>query len=285
MDTASRLQGAVQSITSIFSRKTKENAPPQLSNPVRYPFGEFEFQLQALAGQTVELQITRDFRHWETLGKLAPAKDASVVSDRKAGNYPALFYRAVMGGTQSNYVGFVSFEIPPGYSMVTNPLHAASNQISDLFPLPPNGSTISKFSLITFSLTKNTFTNGKWTYPADTLLPGEGALFLNPSNNPVFARFVGEVPQKVQTVPLQPGTTIRSSPLPLAGRLDTDLAFPIEAGDVISLYSNQDGKYHELKFTDNGWLGEPPNLRLGEAFWIAKNTPALWSLQLPTDKK
>src|SRR5688500_4537024 len=111
MEPASRIQGAVQSVTRLFSRRTKEIVPPRLAHPVRYPFGEFEFQLHAGLGQAVELQTSRDFKSWEPLDSLTTGKEMSVVSDKKAGNYAALYYRAVTGELISNYIGFVSFEM------------------------------------------------------------------------------------------------------------------------------------------------------------------------------
>lgn len=281
MDTAARLQGAVQSITGLFSRKTKDIAPPRLCQPVRYPFGEFEFHMHSPAGDEVELEVSRDFRHWERLDNITPAKDASVVSDKKAGTYPVLFYRARLAELCSNYLGFISFEIPPGYSMVANPLRAASNQIASLFPAVPEGCTLTKFSLVTFALTKNTFSNGAWSSPADTLSAGEGALFFNAGESSIFARFVGEVPQDLQSLTVRTGTSMRGSLLPLSGRLDMDLGFPISAGDVVSIYSNSHERYFEMKYTDKGWAGEAPVLRVGEAFWVSKNTAKVWTQQLP----
>jgi hypothetical protein len=283
MDTSSRLQTAVQSFTSIFSRKAQENIAPVLSNPVRYPFGEFEFQMRATPGESVELQTTRDFKHWENLDLLTPAKDLSVVSDRKAGNYPALFYRAVSGALRSNYVGFLSLELPPGYSLICNPLQSQSRAVADLFPLVPDGCTINKFSLVTFSLNKNAFQHGRWSNPTDTIGSGEAVIFRNPTDAPILARFVGEIPRAVQTQPVQTGTSLRGSLLPFTGRLESELNFPLAPGDIVSLYSNHNEKYLEYKYGEKGWEGEAPIVRLGEGFWIAKNSAAIWSQQLPSE--
>ena len=281
MDTASRIQGAVQSLSHLFSRKAKEGVPPRLANPVRYPFGEFELQLHASPGQEVELQISRDFKNWETLDKLVAAKEVTTISDKKAGAYGALFYRAVAGAGTSNYLGFLSVDLPPGYSLISNPLRGPSNEIGQLFSTVPEGCTINKYSLITFTLNKISFARGKWSSPLETLAPGEGALFFNASDGATAVHFVGEVPRDMQSVPVQTGTSMRGSLLPLAGRLDSELGFPVAAGDVISIYSNHNEKYAELKYTHEGWEREAPILRLGEGFWVAKSTAAVWKQRLP----
>lgn len=281
MEAPTRFQTAVQSVSRFFSKKNNREQPPRLLHPVRYPFGEFEFQLHAASGQVVELQTSRDFRNWEPLDTITLSKEVSVISDRKAGNFPSLFYRAVSGSFTSNYLGFISYDLPPGYSMISNPLQTERPQISHLFPSMPDETTLSKFNLVTFSMNKAVCQHQKWSHPSEILIPGEGGLILNPAEVPVTVRLVGEVSKTEQSIPIHTGTSMRASMLPLTGRLDTDLGFPIAPGDVVSLYSNHNEKYLEYKFAENGWEKEAPHLRLGEAFWVAKNVSGIWKQKLP----
>lgn len=238
-------------------------------------------QIHASPGQEVEVFSTRDLKNWELLETVMAAKETTVYSDQKAGQAAALFYRAVSGAFTSNILGFVTVEIPPGYSMVGNPLRNPASQVSALFPSMPEETTLNKFSLVTFSLSKNSFGPRGWSNPSETLTPGEGALIYNPTDSALTARFLGEVVPEGNSLPIHTGTTIRSSMLPLAGRLDADLGFPIGQGDVVSVYSNHNEKYLEYHYRERGWVGEAPLLRLGEAFWIAKNASAVWTQKPP----
>lgn len=285
MDAASRIHDAVHSFSTFLSGKPKVVEPPKLLNPVRHAYGEFEFQLDAPTGKPVELQISRDFQNWERLDSIKPAQELSAISDRKAGEFDRLFYRAVAGDLKSNYLGFICVELPAGYSMISNPLHSPSHCICDLFPKPPEGAILSKFSLVTYSISNNKFEHGKWEVPDDTFLPGEGALFLNPMDGPIQARFVGDVPKEPQTTPLQKGTSMRGALLPMSGQLDADLSFPIAPGDAVSLYHPARKEYLEYKFTEKGWGENAPKLGLCEAFWVAKNQAALWMQKLPEGAK
>ena len=280
MEPPKRLQTTIESVTRLFRRSSEAPTAPRLSNPVRYPFGEFEFVLQASGGGEVELQTSRDFKQWDALDKATVGRKPVTISDKKASNDQRLFYRAVSGSFVSNVIGFVAFEVPPGHSIITNPLPTAANHVESLFPGVPDDTALNKFNLVTFSLDKNKFTRGKWEHPTQSLLPGEGALIYNPTDTPWTARLVGEVSGEEQKMHIHAGTSLRASFLPLTGRLDTDLGFPVQPGDVISLYSNRHDKYVEFRYTENGWAGEAPFLRLGEAFWVAKNTSAVWKQKM-----
>lgn len=257
---------------------------PRLTSPVSYGLGEFELRIEAAPGQEVELQSTRDFKSWETAGTVTGRKEGATFSQKHAGNYHALFYRAVTGKHVSNYLGYLTLELPAGHSLISNPLQSPSMEIAALFPLVPEGTTLNKFNVTTFALVKNTFKRGRWSDPGQRLNPGEGILFYNPAECASAVRFVGEVPAVSCKSPVHPGTTLRASMLPLSGKLDTDLQFPIGVGDVVSLYSNHNEKYLEYQYTESGWKGGVPMLRPGEAFWIAKNGEATWNQKLPVSE-
>lgn len=257
--------------------------PPRLLYPVRHAGGEFEFQLSAERGKPVDLEISRDFKNWERLKRITPEADLVAVSDRKAGQASALFYRARADDLKSNYLGFVSLELAPGYSMVANPLQPDSHEIARLFPNPPEGSILSKYSLASQSISSNKFQDGQWSVPGEPLMPGEGAVFFNPQDVPAQLTFVGDAAREPQTVPLQKGASLRGALLPVAGRLDADLGFPLSAGDAVSLYHRERKEYIEHRWDGARWNEEsgPPILQLGEAFWISKTESAVWLQRLP----
>ena len=127
-----------------------------------------------------------------------------------------------------------------------------------------------------FQLSKNEFSQGRWSNLNETFGPGEGALIFNPADSEIRLKLLGEVVASAPTMSIHQGMSMRSSILPIAGRLDTDLGFPIADGDVVSLYSSNEEKYIEHRFENGKWKGEPPFVRVCEAFWIAKNAPSIW---------
>lgn len=275
------VSGFKRSLSRLFVREKGPAAPPALRHPVRFPFGQFEVQIHAGPGQECEVEATRDFKSWELVETISTAKEITAWSDSKAEKHAALFYRVRSGEFVSNYVGFLKIEIPPGYSMISNPLHCASNAVADLLPGMPDQTILTRLNQVTFQLSENQFRQKKWSMPADKLVPGDGALIYNPAQTSLTATFVGEVATQAIRVPIHQGTTLRSSMLPLAGRLDTDLGFPISSGDVVSVYSNHNERYLDYTYKEGGWSGEAPHIRLGEAFWIAKNVAGSWSQKLP----
>lgn len=276
MNPGSAFEDAKESLTRFFSRSKKSEVPPRLIKPVRFPFGEFEFQIEGGAGDKVEIQASRDLKSWDTIDGLTIGKQATTFSDKGAGEFQGRIYRAVSEGKCSNLLGFAVRELPSGYSMVANPFSMMSNSVATLLPAVPEGTVLNKFSVMNFQLSKNEFAQRRWFNPNETLGPGEGALIFNPADSEITLKFVGEV-LPGSTMSIHQGMSMRSSMLPLAGRLDADLGFPIAEGDVVSLYSSNQEKYVEHRFEGGKWLPDVPFVRLCEAFWIAKNGSAVWT--------
>ena len=252
-----------------------------LREAVRYPFGQFEVQIHAGTGEECVVEATRDFKTWEPVETVTVAREKVAFTDPEAEKHSALFYRARSGDFTSNYVGYLKIDIPPGYSMIANPLVSEKATVAELLPGMPEGTILTRLNQVTFQLGENKVQQRGWSMPGEKLVPGDGALIYNPGQVTLTTTFVGEVSTQLVRVPIHQGTTLRSSMLPLAGRLDTELGFPISAGDVVSLYSNHNEKYLDYHFGTEGWKGGAPHLRLGEAFWIAKNVASSWSQKLP----
>jgi len=186
-----------------------------------------------------------------------------------------------------NAVGYVNVTVAPGFSMIANPLVAATNTIEALFAGVtggvPDDTTIYKFSS-TSGWLPNARTFGAWDLPDDTLLPGEGVFILNPTTTAFTVTFVGEVPQGTLTNALPLGFSLRSSMVPQSGKLATDLGFPLkdaQNNDVdFTIYRfNVPGKsagYTSYPYEFGGWSIEEPVPAVAEGFFVQLPVAASW---------
>jgi len=174
-----------------------------------------------------------------------------------------------------NAVGFVNVVVPPGFSMIANPLNAATNTIPALFAGVPDGTTIYKFDGTSYSV--NALDLGEWGNPAQTLVPGEGAFIRNAGTAPFTVTFVGEVMQGPLSNPIPAGFSIRSSQVPQTGALDTVLGFPAVDGDTIYQFNNAQNSYaiHALDLGE--WGGGVPTPAVGESFFVKKAAAVNWT--------
>ena len=137
-------------------------------------------------------------------------------------------------------------------------------------------SSLNKFDTRLFRLAENAVEGGKWTNPSERLMPGEGAIFFNPTSDYKSFSFVGSVMQGNPSIPIPSGFSIRSSLLPQAGNLE-DLGFPIAEGDVIHLFDRDRQKYVLYPYEGGKWTEGPPLVSVGESFWVAKTEPGNWT--------
>src|SRR6185503_10179373 len=145
-----------------------------------------------------------------------------------------------------------------------------------LFPDMPEGTSFNKFDASASKLRENLVKDKRWQDPQQTLLPGEAGLFFNPGSDYKTVNLVGEVATGTVSSPVPSGFTLRGSMLPLAGRLDTDLQFPIETGDVFHVFDSSKQKYVIYTYTPESWANNPVMLGLGEGFWSGKTTARNW---------
>jgi hypothetical protein len=129
-----------------------------------------------------------------------------------------------------------------------------------------------------------------------TLNPGEAAFFRNPWLTNLTFTFVGQVPQGQNSVVMQPGYNMVSSPVPQAGGITSVLGLEPTgiqnynqsydqggAGDVVSVYNNPGGYSSQVEDDYSGnpggnnfsgvggtspipWDTEPSPL-VGQGFW------------------
>jgi hypothetical protein len=275
-----KLESFIQRIggTAQFRRNQVPVLPPVLGPAVRFPYGAFQLKAKITKGAQYEIQATTDLQHWHTISTDTAAEETIEYVDSDASKFSHRFYRIVAGVVRSaNVMGYASTTLPPGFSMIANPFDARSNTVSDLLKDMPEGTKINKFDTRFFQMNENIFRGGTWSNASEKLVPGEGAILFNPTSDYKSLSFVGDVMQGNLSIPIAGGFSVRSSMVPQAGRLHTDLGFPIAEGDVIHLFDRDRQKYVLYPYDPVTWTANPPIVSVGESFWVAKTSPGNWT--------
>ncbi|PYK59162.1 MAG: hypothetical protein DME21_13820 [Verrucomicrobia bacterium] len=257
MDPKNFLGSVGESITGLFGKKSKlaALAPPHLHSGVRFPYGPFQFKFQIPKGASYEIQVSSNLQNWQAVSAGKSGGEPVDYVDSEASKFSYRFYRLLAEAIFSdNVVGYVTINVPPGYSMIANPLQAPPNTVSSILPDAPEGTTINKFDTRLFKLTENAVMDGKW----------------------ININFTGEVMQGNLLLPIAAGFSVRSSQIPKPGRLHSDLGFPISEGDVIHLFDRDRQNYVIYEYDPKKWDSNPPIVGVGEAFWIGKTKPGNW---------
>jgi len=179
-----------------------------------------------------------------------------------------------------NAVGYVNTTIPNGFSIVANPLVAATNTLSVLIrPAPPEGTVVYKFVSGNYQIAnyaQDDFGNLVWDNDL-TVLPGEAFWVKNPGA--AFTNtFVGEVSQGALTNQIPANFSLKSSIVPQSGQLDTVLGYPPSEGDVVYLFRANNYiicNYGQDDFGNLVWDNAPIPF-VGEGFWIKTGAPKNW---------
>ena len=168
-----------------------------------------------------------------------------------------------------NVVGYVNKTMVTGFTLVANPLRAATNTVSALFPNPPDLTAVYKFTGAGFS--GNSFEFGAWGDPNQTFLPGEGFFVYNPGA-PYTNTFVGEVSQGVLTNAVPTGFSLKGSIVPQAGLLQTTLGYV--PGDLDAIYQYTQGSGYAGRSFEFGAWSQEPNIGVAEGFFLFNNSAA-----------
>jgi len=283
MDPKGILGSVSESVASLFGKKDKAATlpPPQLDSPVRFPYGPFQFKFQIPKGAAYEIQASPNLQTSQPLSSGKSSGEPVDYVDSDASKFSYRSYRVLAETVLSaNAVGYATINVPPGYSMIANPLQARPNTVSAILPGMPDGTALNKFDTRLFKLTENTVKGGRWINANETLSPGEGAIFFNPTADFKHINFVGEVMQGNLLLPIAAGFSVRSSQLPKPGRLHADLGFPISDGDVVHLFDRDRQKYVIYEYEPKKWESNPPVVGVGESFWIGKTKPGNWVQKL-----
>jgi hypothetical protein len=189
-----------------------------------------------------------------------------------------------------NAVGYVRTTLKPGFNMISNPLLATSNKISDLFKNVDGGVPTEGFALYKYNGTGYDvafiFDDGSVDGVDFTLAPGEGAFVQNSSATAKTITFVGEVPQNTLTTTLHAGFQIVSSQVPQAGTIvdlgykgaDQDTAYQFDA--TTQAYKTPATLFYDDPSNPNSassWDPAAPNLAVGEAFWLNRLAAGTWT--------
>jgi hypothetical protein len=101
------------------------------------------------------------------------------------------------------------------------------------------------------------------------LNPGEGGLLRNAGTTPLTLTFVGEVPQGALTNAVPTGYAVRSSIVPQAGKITTDLGLTGVPAEVLYKYTPGSGySLYTFDEFDLVWTPTEPTVGVGEAFLI-----------------
>lgn len=212
---------------------------------------------------------------------------------------PQSYFRIISSSGQisEKLFGFINLEIQPGYSMIGNPLDSEVETVGHLFDQVPPFTTLFEFNPNTGDFDTNTKiplteegsdgTGGAvFQEPGNTLEIGEGRIIHNPATDPFTITFIGEVPAEHDTL-LPSGFSIKSSPLPKRGRIQTDLNFPTQTGDTVFRLSSEttaDGNdnytYQTATYMFDSWVPEELVILPGESVWVLKSSEATWHLKL-----
>jgi hypothetical protein len=177
-----------------------------------------------------------------------------------------------------NAVGYVNKTLKPGFTMIANPLDAGQgkNTVGNVFNGLPDGSTAYKYGPAGW-IPNNYSTLFGWDAPNMSANPGEGFFVQVPAGADVTLTFVGEVMQGDLKMDLPSGFAVVASMVPQAGKVATDLKFPVAEGDTIYTYAEPAG-YTPVGYSELfGWSPAEPVVAVGEAFWSQKIGAATWS--------
>jgi hypothetical protein len=189
-----------------------------------------------------------------------------------------------------NAVGYVNTDLVPGFNLISNPLNnTTGNTIQNLFGTGIQGTIPDGMVVYYFNPNTDQFVSAAYDsldgafLPAanagQVVAPGDGVFVFVPGAAGVRVTFVGEVPQgAASNQQLVQGFSIKGSTVPQAGTV-TQLQFPSSPGDIIFEWDAANDRYVSNAFDDidNAWLPAVPNIGVGEAFFLFKNTAATWT--------
>ena len=222
---------------------------------------------------------------WVSLGS-----QTSPFTDPDSATLSRRFYRLHDGDVFSaNAVGFYRLALCEGFSLIANQLnHSPNNTLESIFNTAsntPDGVAIYKYNPSTGGYVYKVYAGGAWFGDPDTVMlnPGEGAYL----NAPIAFnhRFLGDVPM-APCIPIRPGFSIISCPLPKICPLITgfETGFPVGDEDTVYRAISCSGPLHFSYdvYTGGEWFGDSlgtPVMNVGEAFWFHRqfsNGAASW---------
>src|SRR5206468_7439856 len=128
----------------------------RLAAPARFPCCPFQFKFQIANGVNYEIHASSNLQAWAPISAEKSAGEPVEYVDSDASKFSHRFYRVLAGTVFSdNVIGYASISVPPGYSLIANPLQAPSNAVSAILPDMPDDTALNKFDTHLFKLTDN----------------------------------------------------------------------------------------------------------------------------------
>ncbi len=251
--------------------------------------GAFTLRVAAEAGPEFDLEGSTNLADWSVLLRLThtgPTLD--LAESPEARQWTNRFYRlrsVRTGRVSSDIAGFIEVELLPGFSMVGLPLIPPSPRLADLLAGLPVDTLVYKYYPDGRGFTINTLWDDGWSTPDEELLPGEACLIGNPTSDVYRLTWQGTVPTGELVRELPAGWSLQALPLPWIGRLDTDLACPVQPLEILARWDAWPAELRFVVRAEDQWLdgttfqpAPPPVIAPGEGFWIWKHAPEEWRL-------
>ncbi len=180
-----------------------------------------------------------------------------------------------------NVVSYINVPVKSGFQIICNPLNGLTPRDNWIDPhIPPilaEGTTVYKYNPPQ-GYQGNVYEFGEWTDPEMPLPPGVGFWVQLPAGPGTYdLLFAGECLQGPETnLPLVPGFQLIASTVCQAGKLQTDLGFPVLEGDVIYKFDAATQSYQGFSYDFGEWGPSEPMIGPDEGFWVLTSTPRTW---------
>ena len=179
-----------------------------------------------------------------------------------------------------NVVGYYNVTVAANtYTMIANQLNTTNNFLSTLIPNGPPFAQFFKFVNGAWVTSGFDDVDLAWEPTNPSLNPGEAGLYKSPSA--VTLTFVGEVEQGALVNPLPVSQAIaRSSMVPQAGKVTTDLGFPGYPFDQVFKWTGNSWVASAFDDVDLIWEPTEPTFGVGEGFLVKKaaaSTATTWT--------
>jgi len=273
--------------------------PPQTNTPPVTPSdltiasaGQLTISAGAVANGTCVLQTSTNLTSWTSLATGQSAQPFTFVTPLP--EFPVWhYYRALwvtgpvnngsiaralhVGNFSPEIVGFVTLSAAAStYTALANPFVSPDNTVAALLPSVPNGTQLFKYANGA-GYTTNTCSGGMWTDGSATLNPGEAVFFNNVARTNVLLTFAGTILQSTVSNTIPAGYSLVSPMIPLPGAISS---FPARGGDQIQFYNKKvwtTYTYISGRWALPGPAFTPIVFAPGQAFFISKKSPAVWT--------
>ena len=162
----------------------------------------------------------------------------------------------------------IETRVNPGYSVIANPLHRGGNTLGEVFFAAPEGARVFKYNPGLGQYSEFVHASGSWSDPNETLLPGEGAFFVNPTSSDIPLVFMGELRLNNSIRILARGTYLVGPMYPRGGLVTDIIDVPVRAGDGAYRFNVRSGGYDFYEF---GSGMAPFELQPGEGFFLDRH--------------